>query len=579
MKKALSLLVAATMAVIFVSAQNVADGIKFISYGKDKSALEVLQKAYNANSKDPQTIYWYGQAFLAKEPIDTKGAKAIYQKALQDGVNDPWIWVGLGHVEILEGGDINGAKQKFEQAITATIETKGKNKGKPSAAILAAIGRANADEGTKFGDANYGIEKLKQAGELDPKSADIYINMGILYQKLGGEMGGDAVKAYTEAITRDPKNAEAMWNIGKVYASQNNKDLMEQNFSNAVAADPAFPQVYLSWFKYYENRDVNLAKEYLDKYIQYADKDCRTDFYNANYLFRAGKYQESLDKTKAMDAGDCKTYPMLPILYAFNYDRLGDSVQAKAYVEKFFAVAPLDKIEPVHYELAVKVFSKFPGSEAATAVFLQKAIDNDTAKANKLVYMKQAADMFAKAKMYKEQVQWLQKYNELKGGVMAEYDYYTITTAAFNAKDYPLTMSYAKNYIGAFPDKPQGYFLNVKAARLIDTANNSGLLFGAVNQQNEFLIKDTAKNKQTLINNYYIMLGYYNDVLKDYTKALEVCNNILALVPNEPQTIRIKGIIEKNLSKKSNAQTDNSSKESSTTKTPSSSSTKPKSKK
>ena len=48
---------------------------------------------------------------------------------LNAGVNDPWIWVGAGEVDILQGGDVNAAKQKFEQAITATTSTKGKNKG------------------------------------------------------------------------------------------------------------------------------------------------------------------------------------------------------------------------------------------------------------------------------------------------------------------------------------------------------------------------------------------------------------------------------------------------------------------
>ena len=47
-------------------------------------------------------------------------AKAIYQNALNGGINDPWIWVGMGHVQILENNDVNSAKQKFEQAITAT---------------------------------------------------------------------------------------------------------------------------------------------------------------------------------------------------------------------------------------------------------------------------------------------------------------------------------------------------------------------------------------------------------------------------------------------------------------------------
>jgi Tfp pilus assembly protein PilF len=66
------------------------------------------------------------------------------------------------------------------------------------------------------------------------------INMGINYLKMGGENGGEAVKAYQEAISRDPKNAKALYRIGKIYQSQNNKDLFEQNFNNAIAADPNF---------------------------------------------------------------------------------------------------------------------------------------------------------------------------------------------------------------------------------------------------------------------------------------------------------------------------------------------------
>jgi tetratricopeptide (TPR) repeat protein len=78
---------------------------------------------------------------------------------------------------------------------------------------------------------------------------------------------------------RDPKNARAFYRIGKIYQSQNNKDLFEQNFNNAIAADPTFPQVYLAYFNYYANRDVNVAKEYLDKYVANADKLPENDLY------------------------------------------------------------------------------------------------------------------------------------------------------------------------------------------------------------------------------------------------------------------------------------------------------------
>ena len=86
----------------------------------------------------------------------------MYQKGLADAGSNAWLLVGIGHLDLLEGGDINAVKQKFEQAITATIETRGKNKGKPNAAILNAIGRANADGDSKIGDPVYAIDKLNR---------------------------------------------------------------------------------------------------------------------------------------------------------------------------------------------------------------------------------------------------------------------------------------------------------------------------------------------------------------------------------------------------------------------------------
>jgi Flp pilus assembly protein TadD len=549
MKRAVGLLMTVVLTVNILSAQSVTDGIKYLNYYKNKSALQTMQKAYEANAKDVNTIYWYGQALLANDNI--KGAKEAYQKALQEGINDPMIWIGMGHVELMEGGDINAAKQKFEQAITATTETKGKNRNKPNAVILNAIGRANADGGSKIGDPNYAIDKLKQAGELDKLTAEIFVNMGILYQKLGGEMGGEAVKAYTEATLRDPKNADAFWHIGKIYASQGNKDMLEQYYNNAIAADPMYPNSYLGLFEYYQNRDISKAKEYLDKYIQYADKDCKTDFYYADYLFKAGKNQESLEKAKAMEAGECKTFPLLPILFAYNYDRLGDSIQAKAAIENFFATAPFEKIESAHYELAIKVMSKFPGSEMKTAAYLQKAIDNDTTKANKLVYLKQGADMFGKVKIFTEQLKWLKNYNELKG-TLSEIDHYSITNAAYASKDYTATVQYAKSYIAAFPDKPNGYAYNARAAKALDTTTNPGIALEALALQNDFYAKDTEKNKKGLIANYYYTMIYYADKQKDYEKAIEFCDKILVLIPGDAEMTNIRNTLSTRLTNKTN---------------------------
>ena len=581
MKKFLLLLMACVLIHTTMFAQY-ADGIRLLNYEKNKSARETFQKLVDASPQDPQAIYWLGQAILAtdggepsKEQIAS--AKALYQKGLGSIGSDPWLVTGMGHIELLERGDINSAKQKFEQAITASTETKGKSKGKANPAILNAIGRANAKVGSGLGDNLYAIDKLNQAGQLDLTNADIYINKAVNYLKMGGENGGEAVKAYQEAVTRDPKSALAYYKIGKVYQSQNNKELFEQNFDNAITADPTCPLPYFAYYTYYANKDVNKAKEYLDKYVANADRDPKTDYFVAEYLFRAGKNDESLAKIQELEkSAGLNEIPRLSILSAYNYDRKGDSVQAKAYLEKFFANAPADKIEPSDYELAVKVLTKFPGSEAQAATYLEKAIATDTARINKLNYMQQGADMYAKAKNPAEQLNWMKRMVELKG-TTTEGDYYRISAAALSAKDYPQTMDWAKKYMAAYPDKPQPYTFYRKAAIASDpdTTSGKGVEYLQYIDSIYTLNKDKYK-KELFLNEYYTILYYINKqnalkkspdfkVKSDGTKtevvdqflgicqkSLEVTDKMIALYPdvaddNNKFAQSVKGEIQKNI--------------------------------
>jgi len=580
MKKNVALVFAALLATQLLMAQ-LSEGVKMLNYDKQKTAKEVLQKVYDANSKDPQNIYWLGQAYLAGSGTvvtkeDLAAAKALYQKGLQEIGSDPFLLVGMGHLELLEGGDLNSAKQKFEQAITASTETKGKNKGKPNAAILSAIGRANADGASTMGDPIYAIDKLKQAGSIDLLNADIFINMGINYRKTGGENGGEAVKAFQEAIVRDPKSALANFQIGKIYLSQNNKEQFEQYFNSAIAADQTFPPVYYAYYSYYSNRDVSRAKEYLDKYLTYADKDPRNELFRADYLFRAGQYDESLAKTKELEAAvGLKTLPRLGVVYAYNYDRKGDSVQAKKYIDEFLQTAPTQDIQPSDYELGIKIATKFPGTEALASSYVEKAVSMDTVKANKISLMSQAATAFGKSKAYKEQLYWLTKAADLKGK-MSESDYYAITAASFNAKEYVQTMNFSKGYMAAFPDKPQPYsfFKRAAMAHSVDSA----LIIVQLNYLDSvYAAVDKEKNKKNIFVDEYFKLIYYvnrfNEIKKrpDFKvttngqktpaveeflatcqKAIEVTDRMILLYPdaadeNNKFAVEQKANIQKNI--------------------------------
>jgi len=531
MKKNFTFFLAAFLAVSFASAQSLTDAIKLIDVNyKHNAADDIFKKLYSNNPKDPDVIYWYVQSIIDGEgdptPEEISQAKQVIQKALNDGVNAPILWVASGHLEILEGGDINSAKQKFEQAITATKTKKGENPD-----ILNAIGKANADGGSKIGDPNYGIEKLKRAGELNKTNADIFLNMGLCYRKLGSDYGGEAVKAFQEAIYRDPKNAKAMFQIGRIYQSQNNKDALEENFNNALKADPTFAPAYLALFNYYADKDVNVAKGYLDDFLKYADKDPKNDFFYAEYLFRAGKYSESLAKAKEIEAASgIKAVPRLNILYAYDYDRLNDSVQAKTYIDKFFGNAPASIIQPSDYDLAIKVSSRIPNSEAQTVKYIDLAIQNDTIKANKINYMNEAASLMEKSKNYAEQLKWLQKAVALKG-VSGELDYYKLATASFNAKDYMQTMSISKDYINAFPDKTQGYSYFKRAALAADPDTSKGIALDALDVLDSIYSKDKVKNKKEIFKNLFFRLNYYVYQSKELEKGVTVTDKMLELYP------------------------------------------------
>ena len=401
---------------------------------------------------------------------------------------------------------------------------------------------------SSVGDHRYAIDKLKEtisAYEGTPVLPSMFVNLGINYLKLGGENGGEAVTAFLEAINRDAQNPYPYYRIGKVYQSQNNIESFDEYFKKSLAVDPKFPSTYFALYQYYADKNTETAKSNLDLFLLNADKDPALDIFNADYLFRAGQYDASLAKSKELEGTiGVQALPRIGVLLAYNYDRIGDSIQAKTYIEQFINKSPADQVLNSDYELAVKVISKFKGNETFVAAILEKAIAADTAKANQLKYYKLGADMFEKSNMYVDALKWNMNYFNLRA-IKDELYYYKLSSIAFNAKDGLATTEIAKQYITAFPDRQNGYSFNVKGAQLIDTANKLGIVFQAATLQNEFMLKDPVKYKQGLVNTYYLMMGYFNE-MKDLEKAIGMCDKVLELMPGEAQTVKIKESLVKN---------------------------------
>ncbi len=539
-----------------VAPSPLAQGIKFLHYEKNKSALDFFAAEYKKNPTDAETIFWLGQAMLAQNyngistPASITETKALYQQALQAKGNDPWLLVGMAHIQYLEGADVNLIRNNLELAITSSKITSGKNRSKNNPEIINAIGRVFAELPMNKGNHRYAVQKLNdlisEYGD-QPINPSLYMYLGINHLKVGGDTaGGYAVTAFKKAAERDPRNPFPYYKIGKIYQSQSNKESFEENYQKAIAIDPAMAPVYVSLYNYYATLDTAKARKNLDLFIQNADKDPSFDYLYADYLFQVGQYDASLSKALELkNSIGIEAYPRVAVLLAYNYDRKGDSASARTYIEQFINTQPADIIQSLDYDLAVKVISKFAGAQSTVASILERALAADpNNKKNALRFYKLGYEMFEKSNMYSDASKWFERYATLNG-VKDEFYYFKTASFALNAKDGLAADVAAKAYIAAFPDKPRGYVFNINAASLLDTGVVKNLYLEALNLNSQYLLKDVDNNKQKLINNFSQMLIYYNE-LKAFDKAVEMCDEILKLAPGDANMLKYREQFQKN---------------------------------
>lgn len=553
--KRISLVIAALALCTFTMAQSVADGRKMLRYGRLQSATTIFEKLVQANPGDVEASYWLGQLLINDGKLDE--ARELYAKALAANANNPLLIVASGHIDLMEQKK-DAAKQKFEQAIAATKNRKNKNYGDP--AILAAIGRANSTGDSKTGDPDYGLEKLKQAAELDGKDPDVFVDMGLIHLKRGPEYGGAAKRAFEDAIDRDPAYGKPYYRIGKIFESQRNTELFLDYYNRAVQNDPNFAPAYLSLYDYYKEKDVNKAKSYLDKFMANNDPDLETDIFYADFIFRSGKYAEALEKLKELEGKlrPGEKFPKLFKLYSVVYDRLGDSTKALNYMEQYVGTQSAENLKGDDYADLATLYLRFPGMASKADALVEKAVGLDTVVANKIDYMKALADAYAKQGDPKGNYKWLKRIDDINPKRTA-VTYFYLADAAYQAGDYQASMEVANRYADAYPDQIQGYSLLRRAAVTADADTSTGVAIPAINKYIQFLMKDVATYKGRILESQSYKL-YYFAKIRDFESALEAVNGILEVDPTNAYGIDAKAEVERQLKATGGSKTPNASK-------------------
>jgi Tfp pilus assembly protein PilF len=531
MKRSLSLAVAFAFIGNVLFAQNVEQGKKFLYYERYKSAQETFDKILASNPNNLEAVYWLGQVLLDKRNTvsrDTAAAKALYQKYLTQNGNAPLLLAGMGQIELMEGKS-NEARQRFETALNLT-----KNK---DVDVFNAVANANVD--ATGGDANYAVEKLKQATTVKKfNNPETYMIMGDAYRKLID--GGNAVTSYNKALELDPKLAAAKVGIGRVYLTQNNPDYFLPAFEDAIKIDPTYAPAYYDLYYYWYFRDVNKAGEYLNQYVANSDPGPEQEYVKADYLYASSKFPEAKAKaTELISQLGEKVSPRMYRMLAYVNDTLGDMAAAKQAMTTFLSKAAPEDVLPTDYEELAKIASKTPGSEAEAFTYIRQAIEKDTAVANKIKFINTAAELAKSTGNRAEEANWLGMAYRMDPdpSQKALFDW---GFAHYQAKNYAAADSVFCNiYQSKYPDQLFGYLWCARTAVAKDTTLEQGLFVDPYKKLISFTdtIPDSTrvKYKSTIVEAHTYLAQYYANVAKETDSAIANLEKIVAIDPSRTE--------------------------------------------
>ena len=531
-------LLGSLLAVNFSIAQTIDEGKKFLYYEKYTSAKTVFQQLLTANPANDEAAYWLGQTLIAPdEDKNIEGAKAVYQKGLAANPNSALLNAGMGHVELLEG-KTQQARNHFETAISLS--------GGKNIEVLDAVGFANADFDSKFGDAQYAVEKLLQATKIKKfNDAKVMTDLGDAYRKLSDP--ANTQPAYEAALVIDPKYARAKYRIGRIYQSQgrNQETIYLKYYNDAIAIDPNYAPVYWTLYQYFYETDVVKSAAYLDKYLAAKGSDeLNACFLRAQMKFAQGLFEEAITSGDNCIAASATPYPNLYGIKAYAYHKTGesnlksgDSVSAltafgnsKIAFDMYFQKQKPAKIGKLDYETYAKVLLKFPGNEELAGNFILKAVELDSTETGKVNALKSVAMDFESKKMYGDAADWYKKIVFLKK-VPGKTDVYNAGIGYYRDKNYPAVIEMFNLYAQKFPDDIFGYYYKGAAQAGIDTlmvTDSAYLTYSKAVAVGE-AYPDKARILALIKGSYRYLIIYAANKLKDKELALGYVDKALLL--------------------------------------------------
>jgi len=539
MKKTILTLLASGFLIIATKAQSIQEGMNHLYADRFQSALNTFQKLLAVNPNNIEATYWLGQTYFDMD--DNTKAKEVYEKALTANGNAPLLLAGMGHYN-LAIGKVNEARQNFETALSMSKDKKGKD----NPDVLNAIGRAHTD--AKAGDYKYAEQVLKTASELNPKSTEIWLNLGNAIRKARpGEAGRDAYEAYHKALEINPNFAYAYVRLAKLFETQRNWDLVLENLNKAVSVDPNFSLGYYELFYYYFARlDFPNSEKYFNKYEQTRPNEDKWehDFLNAQLCYIKKDYDCAITKGESVRSlQGAKVKPRVLRLLAYAYLDKKDFAKAKAADDEFFAKEK-DGFVPADYKRKAEIAagSGVPCEELYGIYLAGAAVD--TVLQTKIDYMDEAAKDFNKRGCKKQEADMrLAIYNTRnKPNPLG-----LINIAILYSQSDQLTKadSVITAYTQLQPDSILGHYWKGRINTTLDTTYSVepfvSNMVTAYNKTLDLAALDKIRHKNLGNTAALTLINYYANIKKDREAAMTVALKALDL---DTTNATMKGIVD-----------------------------------
>lgn len=503
-------------------------------YKKFQSAENLLQHIIK---NDPENA----EAWYLLSEVQNQDSKLDIINTLQDAPdkikNDPYFLIATGKI-LLDHSKSQEARKYFEQALEKTKYKKPE--------ILLAVAKAQIT--SENGDANQAIDLLNKAIKKDKHNPQLYTELGKAYRKLNN--GTEAFKAFRQAIEADKNFAEAYYLTGMIFRTQNNSDLYLEYFEKAIQADAKYAPAYYQLYYHYYFRNVNTAKEYLEKYIALSDHKVENDYDYTDILYLTKNYKQAIELAKKLiETEKEKTPGRIYKLIAYSYHESNDHTKAFEYIHQYFDAAPDSILIAKDFILLADLYAE--RQKIDTAMFFYKVgtqLEKDSASLIK--YYKTIADLAKQLKDHAERATWLGKYYA-SNQKSTNLDLFNWGLAWFQAGNYEKSDSVFAMYTDKYPTQVFGYYWRGRSSAAIDSTMELGLAIPHYLKVVEIGETDTTGNsKKQLIESYGYLAGYETNQNKNYGKAIEYFEKLLELDPDNDQAKKYVQILKEALTKR-----------------------------